>query len=140
MNTSNQLQSTKRVRYRETTYTWRNEVLDKNYHEANDAGEQVTLTITHDPKRKQYEAIVRVSWWQPTTSTGFLVTLWAPFDNVTYPSGCVNITPVARYGDKSFAQFENETWDILHALIAHEDDNSVVANIISRIKSYTINQ
>ena len=123
-------------RERTIEYTWRNPVLDKTYHEANDAGEQVVLRLSHDSNRKQYVAHLSVSWWQPTTSTGFTVTLWAPFDSVNYPSGCVLVTPVARYGDKSFAKFESEALEALNIA----DSDSVVGNLVKRIQSYNIYQ
>lgn len=121
---------------REVTYTWRNDVMDKTYHQANDAGEQLVLTISHDPKRKQYEATLAVRWWQPTTATGFKVTVWSPFDRVNFPSGTVLITPVARYGDKSFAQFEKDALRI----VGIADTESVVGQLLNRLQSYTTNQ
>lgn len=120
---------------REVKYTWRNDVMDKTYHEANDAGEELVLTISHNAKRKQYEADLAVRWWQPTTATGFKVTVWSPFDRVNFPSATVLVTPVARYGDKSFAQFEK---DALNTLIDAVDDESVVAQLLNRTQSYRI--
>jgi hypothetical protein len=134
MNTYQIPQAVKRVSDREVTYTWRNETLDKTYHEANDAGEQIALTISHNAKRKQYEATLSVSWWQPTTATGFRITIWAPFDHVTYPSASVLITPVARYGDKSFAQFEKDALAVLGVV----DTESAVGQLLNRIQSYDI--
>lgn len=117
---------------REVKYTWRNDVLDKTYHEPNDAGEQLVLRLSHDSKRKHYIANLSAEWWQP--ATGFTVTLWSPFDRENYPSGCVLITPVARYSDKSFTKFEKDVLDIL--TIA--DSESVVGNLLNRIHSYQL--
>lgn len=119
---------------RTVKYRWRNEVLDKTYHEANDSGEQLVLTIRHDAKRKQYVADLHVEWWQPTTATGFNVTTWSPFDHVNYPSASVLTTPVARYSDKSFTKFEEEALFIFGVA----DDDSAVGNLRNRTTSYRI--
>lgn len=116
---------------RSVKYTWRNPVMDKTYHEPNDAGEQVELEFSHDPKRKQYTASIRLVWWQPTTATGFTVTIFTVFDHVNFPASMFHKSPVARYSDKSFAQFEVET---LASIDLNAD--TVVANLLNRAFTY----
>lgn len=118
---------------RKVTYTWANPVMDKTYHEPNDSGEQVELSLRHDPKRKQYTATISVSWWQPTTATGFKVTIYSPFDP-KFPASQFHKVPVARYSDKSFEQFQNDTLAILASIDL--DGDSVVADLLNRVLSY----
>lgn len=120
-------QATCTTRDRSVKYVWRNPVLTKHYNEDNDSGEQVELEFSHDPKRKQYTASVRLIWWQPTTATGFSVTVFTIFDHVNFPAGQFHKAPVARYGDKSFAEFQHET-------LANLDltDDSLVARLLNK--------
>ena len=120
-------QATCTTRDRRVKYVWRNPVMDKHYNEDNDAGEQVELEFSHDPKRKQYTASIRLVWWQPTTATGFNVTMFTIFDQVNFPSGQFREASVARYSDKSFAEFQ-------HATLASLDltDDSLVSRLLNR--------
>lgn len=116
---------------RSVLYTWRNSVMNQCYHEPNDAGEQVELHIWHDTKRKRYMAALNLAWWQPRTDTGFSVTLRFPFE---HPSVQVNSAPVARFSEKSFAQFESDTL----ATLATTDllNGGTVADLLNKALSY----
>jgi hypothetical protein len=119
--------------YRQVTYVWQNPVLDKDW-DGTPAGEQVELCFAHDPKRKQYTATIRLVWWQPN-DRGFTVTMYAPFDGVTYPSSRFHNEPVARYGEKSFENFQFETL----ALIADLDlatSETVLSRLLKKVLSF----
>lgn len=115
---------------RSVKYTWKNSVLNKEYHEPNDAGEQVELEFSHDPKRKQYTATIRLVWWQPS-SNGFTVTMFTVFDHVNFPASQFHNSPVARYGDKSFAEFQHETLKVLDLT-----DGSLVSELLNKASTF----
>jgi hypothetical protein len=119
--------------YRKVTYVWQNPVLDKDW-DGTPAGEQVELDFAHDPKRKQYTATIRLVWWQPN-DRGFTVTMYAPFDNVTYPvSRFHNQVGVARYSEKSFEQFQKETLSLLADLDLNSE--TVLAQLVNKVHSF----
>ena len=115
------LQADRTIRDRKVTYVWKNQTLDKDW-DGTPAGEQVEIELRHDTKRKQYTATIRLVWWQPN-DRGFNVTMYAPFDNVTYPSSRFHSQGVNRYSDKSFAQFETDSLSIVSEVL-HELENS----------------
>ena len=122
-------QATRREGDRKVTYTWRNPVMDKQYHEPNDAGEQIELRFAHDPQRKQYTATMRIVWWQ--VSAGHIVTMFAIGDHKNYPSVRFHNELCARYSDKAFAKFEAETIALLNDLPT--DTGTPLAGMLQRI-------
>lgn len=89
---------------REVILTWRSpELIEKLPHTGEAVGVQIDLDIDHDPKRKQYRAVIRKAHYSPDPR--FFVTHWSPFDR-NYWSVTVATQPVARFGAKSFAEFE----------------------------------
>jgi hypothetical protein len=119
--------------YRKVIYTWKNPVLDKDW-DGTAAGEQVELDFRHDTQRKQYTATIRLVWWQPNIA-GFKVTVYAPFDNVTYPSSRFhNRVGVTRYSDKSFAEFEAETLELISSLDMTQE--TVLTQLLRKVSSF----
>lgn len=131
MNAERITQATRRTGERSVLYTWRNPVMDKCYHEPNDAGEEVELHIWHDTKRKRYIAALNLAWWQPRTDTGFSITLRFPFE---HPSVSILTTPVARFSEKSFAQFETDALAALSAVDLHH--GGTAADLLNKALSY----
>jgi len=112
-------QATRREGDRKVTYTWRNPVMNKQYHEPNDAGEQIELRFAHDKNRRQYTATLSKKWWQ--VSAGPIVTLFAIGDHENFPSVVIHAESVARYSDRSFAQFERQIVALLDDYMSEEE-------------------
>jgi hypothetical protein len=94
-------------------------------------GEQIELEFDHNPKRKQYEAIVRRVLWQP--SENFTVTSFTLFDRENYPSVCFATKSVGRYGDKSFTEFEAQVLATLDDYLA---TTPILRDLLSRTLTY----
>jgi hypothetical protein len=121
---------------RSVKYVWRSPVLDQRYSGTNSmAGEQVELEFTHDPKRKQYIATMRLLWWQP--AAGFTVTIWEPFNVQQFPSTRFhNQVGVARFSEKSFSQFQTETLELIRDLVPTRE--SLLLVLIKKAQSFPI--
>ena len=95
-------------------------------------GEQIELELSHNPKRKSYEAVIRRLLWQP--KDGWSVTMFTLFDRENYPSVCFHSEVVARYGDKSFAKFEADTLSLLADLDMTTD--TTLVRLLTKASAY----
>jgi hypothetical protein len=122
----------RRERDRKVTYIWQSPNLDITQDHSGDLwGEQIELEFDHNPKRKQYEAIVRRVLWQP--SENFTVTSFTLFDRENYPSVCFATKSVGRYGDKSFTEFEAQVLATLDDYLA---TTPILRDLLSRTLTY----
>jgi hypothetical protein len=122
----------RRERDRKVTYIWQSLNLDITQDHSGDLwGEQIELEFDHNPKRKQYEAIVRRVLWQP--SENFTVTSFTLFDRENYPSVCFATKSVGRYGDKSFTEFEAQVLATLDDYLA---TTPILRDLLSRTLTY----
>ena len=124
-------QATRRERYREVTYCWKSPKVDIPHNHSGDLwGEQIELEFSHNAKRKQYEASIRLVHWQPHAT--MTVTSFTVFDFATYPATKFATQAVGRYGDKSFMEFERT---VLASLDGHTD--AILANLLARASAFT---
>lgn len=129
-NTELLAQATRRERDRRVTYRWQSSKVDIPHDNSGDLwGEQIELEFSHDAKRKQYDASIRLVHWQPHAT--MTVTSFTIFDFATYPASKFATQAVARYGDKSFAEFERV---VLASLDGHTD--GILANLLTRASAF----
>ena len=119
MSTISQILNMAVVNYgdRKVTYSWRTVDQTVTLDGDNELwGEMISLTISHDRNRKEYDAYLRHSHWQDGKGgRGYFVERYAIF-GAENPAMRVMRESVARYSDKSF--------DALTAkVIAHLDAN-----------------
>lgn len=126
--------ATRHDKYREVEFIWKSPNIDIIVDNGSAPwGEQIELELSHSPKRKRYEAVIRRVLWQPS-DRGFTVTMFTLFDRETYPSVCFHSEAVARYGDKSFAKFEADTLSLLADLDMTTD--TTLVRLLAKVSAY----
>ena len=124
-------QAIRRERDRRVTYRWKSSKVDIPHDNSGDLwGEQIELEFSHDAKRKQYDATIRLVHWQPHAT--MTVTSFTIFDFATYPATKFATRAVGRYGDKSFMEFEQT---VLASLGTHTD--AVLIDLLARAGAFT---
>lgn len=117
MSTISQILNMAVVNYgdRKVTYSWR--TVDQTVPMDGELwGEMISLTVSHDRNRKEYDAYLRHSHWQNGVGgRGFFIERFSIF-GAENPSMRVMRESVARYSDKSFDAFTAK-------VIAHLDAN-----------------
>ena len=124
-------QANRRERDRQVTYRWQSPKVDITHDNGEDLwGEQIELEFSHNAKRKQYEAVVRLVHWQPHAN--MTVTSFTVFDFITYPASKFATQAAGRYGDKSFAEFQQV---VLASLDGYED--GVLVGLLARASAFS---
>jgi hypothetical protein len=125
--------ATRKQKDRQVKFIWQSPTVDITVDNGSEPwGEQIELELSHDPKRKRYEATIRRLLWQP--KNGWSVTMFTLYDRENYPSVCFHSEVVARYGDKSFAKFETDTLSLLADLDMNTD--TTLVRLLNKVSAY----
>lgn len=108
---ANFAQATRKVGDREITYTWRSPSQDIEF-EGELLGGQVSLTISHEPGRKEFSSFIQFAHYE--NYGGVSCVKFTIFDKVNYPHGTVATQPIARYSAKALGEFETRVINYLN--------------------------
>ena len=118
---------------RDIKLSWRSRSndLERLAHTGEPVGVAVFLTITHDKKRKQYDA--RLAKWHTTkTENGVGALIMSPLDRNNYPSTTIATEPATRYSAVKMSKFAEQ---VLANLAKTAETNTTAAMLLELAKT-----
>lgn len=123
--------ATRSEKDRRVVYKWRSAMTMDLDNDGRPWGDQITLSFSHDSLRKEYYAVV--SYCQYQVRDGFACERFGLLDQENYPRIQLAKKSVARYGAKSFGEFETL---VVNGLDKFAECHDTVGMLLTRASGY----